>query len=194
MSVVNCRVIICRGPISQNLSLIPPSIQCKSNSFPACFKSIFLARNMSRSRQNKPNSFCYICGEVVLKSQTKPLSQLVRKAYELYFGCEVGHEDKVLAPKVCCSSCSRTLAGRLKGTHKSVTFAVPMVWREPRDHLNDCYFCMTKITCFSRFSVHKIEYTTILSALRPVLHDESMPVPKTPRFLYSWLRFRNGRE
>jgi hypothetical protein len=31
--------------------------------------------------------FYYICGEVVLESQRKPLSQLVRKAYELYFGC-----------------------------------------------------------------------------------------------------------
>jgi hypothetical protein len=59
------------------------------------FKSILLVCNMSRSCQNKPNSFSYICGEVELKSQRKPLPQLVRKAYELYFGCKVGDQDEV---------------------------------------------------------------------------------------------------
>jgi hypothetical protein len=136
---------------------------------------------MSRSCQNKPNSFWYICGEVVLKSQRKPLSQLVRNAYELYFGCKVGDQDKVWAPKICCSSCSRTLAGWFKGTHKSVPFAVPMVWREHRHHLKNCCFCMTKITGFSQFSKHKVEYLNMPFALRPVPHDVSMPVPKPPK-------------
>jgi hypothetical protein len=154
--------------------------QCRSNRFPVCLKSIFLARNMSRSCQNKPNSFRCMCGEVVLKSQRKPLSQFVRKTCELYFGCKVGDQDKVWVPKICCSSCSRTWAGRLKGTHKSMHFAVPMVWREPRDRLNDCYFCMTKITGFSQFSKHKTEYPNIPCALRPVPHDNSIPVPKPP--------------
>jgi hypothetical protein len=39
---------------------------------------------------------------------------------------------------------------------------------------------MTKITGFSRFSKHKIEYPNIPSALRPVPHDDSMPLPKPP--------------
>jgi hypothetical protein len=59
-------------------------------------------------------------------------------------------------------------------------FAVSMVWHEPQVYLNDCYFCMTNITGFSRFSVHKIEYANIPSALRLVPHDDSMPVPKPP--------------
>jgi hypothetical protein len=62
-----------------------------------CFKNIFLVPNISCACQN---SFCYICGEVVLKSQRKPLSQLVRKAYELYFGCKVGDQDKIWALKI----------------------------------------------------------------------------------------------
>jgi hypothetical protein len=55
---------------------------------------------MSHSCQNKPNSFYYICGEVVLKWQRKTLSQPVRKAYELYFGCKVRDQDKVSALKI----------------------------------------------------------------------------------------------
>jgi hypothetical protein len=39
---------------------------------------------------------------------------------------------------------------------------------------------MTKIIDFSRFSKQKIKYPNIPSALRPVPHDDSMPVPKPP--------------
>jgi hypothetical protein len=127
------------------------------------------------------NSFCFICGEVVLKSQRKPLSQLVIKVYVLYFGCKVRDQDQILALKVCCKSCSRTLAGWLKGTHKSLPFAVLMVWLEPKDCLKGCYFCMTKITGFSRFSMQRIKYPNIPFVLRPVRHDDSMPLPKLPK-------------
>lgn len=135
---------------------------------------------MSRFCKNSPNAFCYICGEVTFKDQRKPLSQLIQKAYELYFGCKIGDQDKIWAPKFCCTSCSRTLSGWLKGTRKSMPFAVPMVWREPQNHLDDCYFCITKIAGFSNKNKHKIIYPNIPSALRPVPHDDSMPVPKPP--------------
>jgi hypothetical protein len=59
-------------------------------------------------------------------------------------------------------------------------FAVQMVWREPRSHLDHWYFCMTNITGFSVQSKHKTEYPNIPSALRPVSHDDSVPVPKPP--------------
>jgi hypothetical protein len=85
---------------------------------------------MSRSCQNKPNSFCYICGEVVLKLQRKLLPQLLKKAYELYFGCMVGDQDKIWVPKICCCSRSRTLTDWLYGPQKSMPFDVPMVRRE----------------------------------------------------------------
>jgi hypothetical protein len=185
MSVVNCRVIICRSHVRQNLSLLPPAIlkvePVQNNSFPGCFKSIFLVSYLSRPCQNKPNNFYYICSEVVLKSQRKPLPQLMRKGYELYFGCNVGGHDELWAPKSCCSWCSRTSAGWLKGTHKSMRFAGPMVCREPQDHLNDCCFCITKITGFSRFCMHIIEYLNIRFAVRPVPHDDSMPLAKQPK-------------
>jgi hypothetical protein len=71
--------------------------------------------------------------------------------------------------------------GRLVDRYpQSNAFAVPMAWCEPRDHLNDCYFYMTKITGFSRLSKHKIKYPNTSSALRPFPHDNSMPVPKPP--------------
>ena len=147
-------------------------VQCKIVSLCVRTPSVFLKWNISRSCRNKPDNFCYICGELTTKER-KLLPPLVRKAYELYFGCKVG---QVWAPGICCNSSSRTMIGWLKGT----PFAVPTVWREPRNHLDDVYFCITNIACISVQSKHKIENPNIPSALRPIPHDDSMPVPKPP--------------
>jgi hypothetical protein len=42
---------------------------------------------------------------------TAKTRKVVGNAYELHCGCTVGDEDKVWAPRICCSSCSRSLAG-----------------------------------------------------------------------------------
>ena len=110
----------------------------------------------------------------------------MRKAYELYFGCKVRNRDESWAPKICSSSCSRSLAGWWKVTHKSMPFAVLMVWHEPQDHLYHNYFCATKITGFSQFFKHESILIHPMS-LRSVSHD-SMPVPKPSTQIYKQKR------
>ncbi|KAK4882047.1 hypothetical protein RN001_005366 [Aquatica leii] len=53
-----------------------------------------------------------------------------------------------------------------------------MVWREPRCHLTDCYFCMTSTVGFSSKSKLTIEYPNIPSALRLVPHNDTLPIPE----------------
>ncbi|KAK4880623.1 hypothetical protein RN001_008769 [Aquatica leii] len=55
-----------------------------------------------------------------------------------------------------------------------------MVWREPRCHLTDCYFCMTSTVGFSSKSKHTIQNPNIPSALRPVCHNDTLPIPEPP--------------
>jgi hypothetical protein len=74
-----------------------------------------------------------------------------------------------------------TLTGWLKGTHRSMPFAVPMVWRKPRNHLDDCCLCITNISGFSVQSKHTIKYPNIPSALTLVPDDDSMPVSDPPK-------------
>ena len=63
---------------------------------------------------------------------------------------------------------------------KYMPFAVPMVWRNPTDHISDCYCCMTPPVSkgLSRKKKHGIQYPNIPSAIRPVPHGEILPVPK----------------
>jgi hypothetical protein len=66
--------------------------------------------------------------------------------------------------------------GWLIGTYQSMPFAVPMVWREQKDHLTDCYFRLTTIDGHNSKAKHTTVYSSIPSALRPVEHDESLPI------------------
>ena len=55
-----------------------------------------------------------------------------------------------------------------------------MVWREPQNHADDCYFCLTNITGFNASSRKKIKYPNLRSTLRPVPHSDDLPVPTPP--------------
>ncbi|UYV82677.1 hypothetical protein LAZ67_22000521 [Cordylochernes scorpioides] len=59
-------------------------------------------------------------------------------------------------------------------------FAVPMIWREPKDHSSDCYFCLTKTTGITSKSRHTVEYPDLPSAMRPVPLSDILPVPQPP--------------
>jgi hypothetical protein len=58
--------------------------------------------------------------------------------------------------------------------------AVPIVWREPTDHVSDCYFCLASITGVTAKSKHTVQYPNLPSAMRPVPHSAELPVPKPP--------------
>lgn len=59
-------------------------------------------------------------------------------------------------------------------------FAIPMVWREPKDHAMDCYFCITKIAGITIKTKKTIKYPNLPSAIRPVPHSEELPIPAPP--------------
>ena len=55
-----------------------------------------------------------------------------------------------------------------------------MVWREPTDHVSDCYFCLTNITGVTAKPKHIVQYPNLPSAIRPVPHSVELPVPNPP--------------
>ena len=59
-----------------------------------------------------------------------------------------------------------------------MSFEIPTIWREPKDHSSDCYFCRTNIKGFTSKTKCKVVYQDLISAMRPVLHSEEYPVPK----------------
>jgi hypothetical protein len=101
----------------------------------------------------------------------------VIRAYKAYFGVSLGDQDKKWAPHVVCHNCQEHLRQWTKRKRNGFPFGVPMVWREPKDHVSDCYFCLVNTKGVGKRSRQKISYPNIPSASRPVSHSESLPVP-----------------
>lgn len=138
---------------------------------------------MPRKCVNSVDSFCYICGEITFLAQKRKMTPIVKTAYEHYFGVKVGDQDKSWAPHICCNSCSVILREWLKNKNRAMAFAVPMVWREPTNHTDDCYFCLTP-PIKQGLSMKKrgtVKYPNLPSALRPVPHSDTLPVPSPPQ-------------
>jgi hypothetical protein len=138
---------------------------------------------MNRHCINSPNIFCYICGKYSTHEQRLPINKFVRQCYHAYFGCQLGDQDKSWAPHSVCKSCVEMLRQWTLGVKKSLPFGVPMVWREPTNHLTDCYFCMVHVKGFNNKNKHQIQYPNPPSVSLPAPHSDDVPIPHPPTSL-----------
>ena len=87
-----------------------------------------------------------LCMRILYYEETN----FVCKAYHAYFGIKLGDQDKPWAPHVVCHTCVSGLRKFCNGKQKSLTFCVPMVWREQVSHYDDCYFCLSKVSGYNK--------------------------------------------
>ena len=130
-----------------------------------------------RSCVNNPDMFCYICGKFTSVTERRNMTDKIKSTYHIYFGCKIGDQDKSWAPHFCCLLCYSSLLKWERGQLSSMPFAIPMIWIEPKNHSDDCYFCLTKISGITKRTRSSIYYPDCPSAIRPVRHDITMPVP-----------------
>lgn len=95
------------------------------------------------------------------------VSDFVKQAYMDYFGKPLETNIKPWIPNLVCKSCVESL--RLWANKKRPTFKYksPMIWREPSNHHDDCYFCVVNITGINRKNRSKWSYPNLQSAIRP---------------------------
>ena len=137
---------------------------------------------MNSSRRkciNDPNHLCFICGKFTLLKARRQITEFVKKAYRAYFGLVLGDQDKCWAPHIICTTCDANLSYFVSKNKKRKTFSfgIPMMWREPRDHTTDCYFCIVKTSGYSSKNIHCIKYPCLDSAILPVPHSADIPIP-----------------
>ena len=96
----------------------------------------------TRKCKNRADSFCYICDIYTLTRQRHNISLFVKRAYKTYFQVPLGDQEKKWSPHIVCHNCEEMLRDRTKGKQKGLPFGIPMMWREPTEHLTDCYFCL----------------------------------------------------
>ena len=130
-----------------------------------------------RSCRNKPDVFYYICGKYTLVQNRKPITSSIKRSYHAYFQMALGDQDKDWAPHIVCKKCTEYLRVWSKGQKTALKFGIPMVWREPTDHVTDCYFCAVNVSGINIKNQSSLIYPNLLSARRPVAHSDDIPVP-----------------
>ena len=55
-----------------------------------------------RKCANKPDVFCYVCGEYTLAPNRNAVTTFVKRVYHAYFGMKLGDQDKSWAPHMVC--------------------------------------------------------------------------------------------
>jgi len=90
---------------------------------------------------NDPDIFCYICGGYMRKEHRFNVREFTKRACHAYFDLKLGDQDRRWAPHKVCKNCTENLRFWTQGKAKAMRFGVPMVWREPKNHQDDCYFC-----------------------------------------------------
>ena len=126
---------------------------------------------------NSPDCYCYICGNYTIKKRQRSISDFVEKVYFAYFGIKLGDQDKSWAPHKVCSICVEELRQWFQGKKQSLRYEIPMVWREPKNHSDDCYFCSCNVQGFNLKNKKDISYPNTQSAIRSIPHGPGVPIP-----------------
>ncbi|KAI6647410.1 hypothetical protein LOD99_12406 [Oopsacas minuta] len=58
-----------------------------------------------------------------------------------------------------------------------------MIWRESKNHFDDCYFSMVNVMSCKKSDRHLLNYPNLESVIRPVPHCSDLPVPIFTEFL-----------
>jgi hypothetical protein len=83
---------------------------------------------------NSADNFSYTCGEITFASKKRALTSVVKWAYLKYF------KSRLPGPELGCAPMLLVFSSKLNGwvNHRwSLLLAVPMVWRELKNHLAD---------------------------------------------------------
>ena len=64
------------------------------------------------------------------------------------------------------------------GKKKNMRFAIPMVWKEGKDYIMDCYFCMINLKRINHKNKHHVQYPDVPSAIRLIPHGPDLSVPE----------------
>ena len=130
-----------------------------------------------RPCKNKPDVFCCICGEYTAVPNRKPVTSFVKRAYHAYFSVKLGDQDKAWAPHMVYKKCIECLRRWTHGKKDGLKFGIPIVWREPKDHVSDCYFCAINLTEINRKNQSSLKYPDLESAHCPRPLCDDIPVP-----------------
>ena len=118
---------------------------------------------------------------MVLPNRHAKITDFVKKPQRDYIGVKLGDQDNPFATHVCFKTWVKNLRDLRNSERKRMSFAIPLVWRDGKDHITDCYFCMINLKGIYHKNKHDVQYPDVPSAIRPIPHCPVLPVPEPDR-------------
>ena len=112
--------------------------------------------------------------------QRNSITDFVKNIYKSYFGLVLSNQDKTWAPHKICTTCLLELRKWSKGQKNSFKIVSPVLWREPNDHVKDCYFCCCDITGYNSKNKRDINYPNVSPVTPAIFGDSKMVQPPVP--------------
>ena len=82
---------------------------------------------MPRTCLNSPDTFCYICGQFIIKDQRLGITNFVKQCYYADFGVTLGDQDKSWAPHIVCKPCVERLRKWFHGVVDKMPSGIPKI-------------------------------------------------------------------
>ncbi|CAH1107948.1 unnamed protein product [Psylliodes chrysocephalus] len=82
--------------------------------------------------------------------------------------------NKPYVPNIVCKLCSEHLRQWANGKRNHLKYSVPMIWTEPKNHIDDYYICVVELHGTNK---RKMTYPDLPSAKRPRLCLNDVPSP-----------------
>ena len=132
-------------------------------------------RLVSKAKQNNLDVFCYICGEFTKLFDKKKIDGLFDSLHHACFGIKLGDQGQFWASHIVCKPAPRIFFS-FNGKRNSLKFRVPMIWHEPQNNHNDCYFCAFDLVGLNKRTKKstKFSYPSLKSAIFPVVHSDDI--------------------
>ncbi len=123
---------------------------------------------MSQERQtsrtscsDKTDMFCYVCAKFETSDCRRSINDWVKSKYLECYNIPMKNLDKVWVPRSICNSCRMNFKN-WKQIKKEVIIQ-PALWREPKNHHDDCYFCACNVTGRNKKNKQNIVYPSVES-------------------------------
>jgi len=110
---------------------------------------------------DKIDKFCYVCGTFKTSHFRRTINDWTKDEYLECYNTPIKNLDKVWVPRSICNACRINF---IKWKEiKTDVIIQPAVWREPKNHHSDCYFCACHVTGYNNKNKRNIVYPTVES-------------------------------